>query len=145
MRQVQRAGAVLLLVGLSLQLQACANKVVATQIDYTIVTACQAFQKTEIAAHEAGKISDDTHGKIMNAMGTVWRLSGRYNQLVRDWPGTGAAPMELMKVAGDIAGTMRTILDLLPGTDPESLKGAKQILSIVEGVLKLGGDADATH
>jgi hypothetical protein len=142
---MRTAGVAVVLVGLLLTANACANKHVATQIDYTIVTACAAFQSTEIAAHRAGKISDDTHGRIMNAMGTVWRLAGRYNQLVRDWPGAGAAPLELMKVAGDIAGTMRTVLDLLPGTDPETLKSAKQILSIVEGVLKLGGDADAAH
>ena len=133
------------LIVLLLFASACANKQVATNIDFTIVKACEAFQKTEISAHTGGKVSDDTHGKIMYQMGTVWRLAGQYNLLVRDWPGTGQPPTALLKIAGDIAGTMRLILDLLPGTDPDSMKSAKQILSIVEGVLKFVGVPSAAH
>jgi hypothetical protein len=131
---------------LTLALSACANKKLATQIDQSLVTSMAALQDSLVAFHKGGKISDDTYGKIMYQMGSLWRLAGQYNILIRDWPGTGAPPKELAKIAGDIAGTVRIVIGLLPDTDTASLKSAEQILAIVEGVLKMvGGDHVAAH
>ena len=130
-----------------LSLTACANKKAATQIDQTIVTVAASFQDAEIAAHKAGKISDDTHGKIMYQMGTVWRLAGQYNGLVRDWPGTGAPPKDLVRIGRELVVSIQVVIDLLPGTDSDTMRWAKQMLQLVESVLKAAGqeDTDATH